>query len=425
MFFILTNDGYSKNKDRFFNKMSPDDGAWWLHCESNTMRWESYLFIMLFSFRVNTYNEENPKFMYIDDAATQHQVNEVFLKTFFELLNGHYISIAKCCTMYLQIADGVNCNRLFKHKTRHLARQKRREKIKEAMINITNNTKTRKVIGSFSKKDVNDIISKTAKEMNTSGALESTAIQVRRKCFIDEYDDDCRKISEEYETKYKDEKFHELYSKDDEKKNEYYTRNKIRFGHLRLDDKLLYYKNPLSAYICDCKWTYSQKKNQKRIDLHNIWCPIKSHYGVVPAYPPKFEKNGKISVDTIKAEFNGYQERMKNNKCLFNLIGRDIHFDNAAKIQNHPNKDFLKSVKVMQNAAIIREATIEEDLGKGWIYIKVGREEQGWPSKDVVNKHTVIQWGMAVLLKSLTWKKQKNIWIVDESEYDINWKYHQ
>ena len=121
----LHSEGYSTtNKKKYWIKTCDDDIWWWIN-PSVWMNIESYCIIILFLFRVKTYDANAPKIYYSDDAAEAHDAVIQWIKAFFKLINGIHLQIAKCGTMYLQVADSYNCNRVFKHKTRKIGRKKK------------------------------------------------------------------------------------------------------------------------------------------------------------------------------------------------------------------------------------------------------------------------------------------------------------
>ena len=64
--------GVKKNQPIQFTRTSDNDIIW-LYGSSTWMKGISYIFLRLFINRACTYNPNKPKFVFIDDSASQHQ----------------------------------------------------------------------------------------------------------------------------------------------------------------------------------------------------------------------------------------------------------------------------------------------------------------------------------------------------------------
>ena len=228
----------------------------------------------------------------------------------------------------------------------------------------------------------------------------------------------------------------QLFADDTSTRNQQYKTNKKKFPKYldnEITKELLYYKNPKKAHWCECGWIYSTK-DKERIAKHERWCPIKSPYGIVPALPPLRSEYESNMVDAIKSEFDGYTKRLNNEKCMFNLQGRSIQFDNTpsslepAPIRDVAVIDTIKKYEITSNAAKQRKAEIVYDLGHGWIEIYITYDDYTYPGKRIIitnKQYDMPIRRIVVMLKELKWKGQSNIWVVDPNKYQLDWKLHQ
>ena len=99
---------------------------------------------------------------------------------------------------------------------------------------------------------------------------------------------------------------------------------------------------------------------------------------------------------------------------MFDLVGRRIQFDSTVKAQIEYCED--EDVQINNNTGI-RKGTIIEDEGDGWIKVQLD-ESYHWKA---YHKHNISGYithfplySLSIKLKSLTWRNQKNIWIVPE-----------
>lgn len=420
---------------------------WWMEGESKWQRAEGYIFIILFLYRARTFDPNAQKFIWLDDGATQHLANDHFLEKYFESIQGKRIKVARCTTSRCQPADAPNCNRVFKHQTRKAARDLRVKKILKAINEehpATKSSKSRKIIGKLSHYEIGQICNKAMEHLNTPKALDSVRLDFQRRCCpgmyhkdLQDWYDTAQKLCADGSNYFAKKK--QYFADDNIKRNKQYEKNKNdnKYKHLLtnlISKKLLYYSNPGQGYWCDCGWTYSSKSNTARIKKHNEYCPIKSMYGIVPALPPLNSDYKRNMIDAIKAEFVGFTKRLHDKKCMFNLKGRYIQFDNnphslqSARIKDPDVRKTIKTYRITDFTATERRGQIVDDLGEGWVEIFIEHDEYAYPGNRITRRNEKI-WmkirRIMVKLKELKWKRQNNIWIVDPNKYELNWKEDQ
>ena len=398
--------------------------------------------MILHTHRARTYSEDNEPFLYMDDAATQHQAIFWWIKFYVEqVLNGKYIQVAKSVTDLVQVADSKLCNRIFKQKARKAGRKYRIKRIKETVNSEeykqkekkrrSNRRTTKQVIGTITYQEVGQVLAGVDRWFSLEAGKEKVITGFQRKTQKNYYDlqilkhlDFWNNIKDEetdWILKFKTDRQIQSFRQEMEHEQKYRNREDI-------DPTTYKYSKPTQAYACECGWTSSTKAQNTISNHKDNFCPIYATYGVIPAYPPK--NNNWDDYKAVLKEWDGMKERLNENKCMFKLDGRNIQFDNIDEHDQNlqyslANWDILYDEDDqkwycnwnMTNTP--RKAVITTDLGDGFVHIILKEGEPFWMCYGIHNTHRQLPRTRAfsfkecnVRIKDLTFKGTKNIWIV-------------
>ncbi len=338
----LTSEGYDAKKGiEILSKRNRE--IWWFRVSKEWVTEELWRFIMLFLFRIKPMHRNDDfdahnYWGFSDDRATGHKALYHWIIAFLKHFDGVYGPISPNVTAYTQIADDPLCNGQFKRMIRRKGRDWMRRQLVKGM---NDDTEHKKVIPKVSKLELDVILGQTLREINSLNGIRMVQKAFHHKLDPKKYDIKIRKCLKRWE---------EIKHKPSEilfpdKKNYWNNIHKKNTEFKGIDESLLNYKNPKLAYKCICGWTYSSKYKKKRIEEHDKICPIKSDYGVVPAFQPKNMSHS----DDLIIEFIGYKERLKDNKCMFDIKGKHIAYSDG--LGDH-------------------EGVIIQDMGRGYVLVR-------------------------------------------------------
>ena len=467
---ILTNAKSKAGDEPHFEFHLPTN-TWTFHNTANYTRHIYYPYITTFFFRAKTWTPNNKSIYFIDDAATSHDGVSEYNGALMKYLGGVHQQVAKCATMYLQAADSHCCNGRLKIQCVIRAREWRSKKLKEfEQRTKANDGKlvNRQVIGEFTFEDQMKIVGQLQNDMNTKHKQAITR-GFRTKFHPDFYDEDIRDLLNEaknYQKKYGTEHIHKLLNELTKKQKESYAKNIAKYGknQTKFNEIQMKYAIPSAVYQCPCGWVYHSKygKNKKkRIREHEVWCPVKSYYGIVPGLQPQ---NPNDPNEWTK-DFKGWIKRRGKCKSLINIKNRQIHWDEekyetntdfdrflqqrtsltcgkmeiltAKELQlqklskeekEKESNDLIQAEETCKNKIekirdmleeqpnvimipnIIRTGMIQKDLGFG--YIKIVQITPPYDLLDVESETNNNVWCEKIVrLRNLRYKSQTNVWI--------------